>query len=86
MFQAIREPDSALALFASIFPLFSPIVMPALIPFDPPLWQIGLSLLTLILFAYFVVFIAGRIFRTGILMYGKKATIKEIMKWMFAKQ
>lgn len=86
MFQAIREPDSNLAIFASIFPLFSPIVMPAMIPFDPPFWRIAVSLFALFGFAYLVVLMAGKIFRTGILMYGKKASISEIIKWVFIKQ
>ncbi|MCC6815330.1 MAG: ABC transporter permease [Saprospiraceae bacterium] len=86
MFSCIREPDSGLAFFGSIFPLWSPIVMPAMIPFDVPWWHLGLSIIILFAFAYFVIFIAGRIFRTGILMYGKKATAKELFKWMFSKQ
>ncbi|NOT37891.1 MAG: ABC transporter permease [Saprospiraceae bacterium] len=86
MFSCIREPDSNLAFFSSIFPLWSPIVMPAMIPFDVPWWQLLLSILLLFAFAYFIVFIAVRIFRTGILMYGKKASAKELLKWMFTKQ
>lgn len=86
MFQCIKEPDSSLSMFSSMFPLFSPIVMPALLAFDPPWWQTALSLLVLFLFAYFIVMIAGRIFRTGILMYGKKASFKEIGRWIFTKQ
>lgn len=85
MFSCIREPDSGLAMFSSLFPLWSPIVMPALIPFDMPWWRLGLSLVLLFVFAYFIIFIAGRIFRTGILMYGKKATAREILRWMFSK-
>lgn len=86
MFSCIREPDSSLAFFASIFPLWSPIVMPAMIPFDVPWWHLLLSIAILFAFAYFIVFVAGRIFRTGILLYGKKATAKELVKWMFTKQ
>ncbi|HMW37874.1 MAG: ABC transporter permease [Saprospiraceae bacterium] len=85
MFSCIREPDSGLAMFSSLFPLWSPIIMPALIPFDMPWWRLGLSLVLLFVFAYFIIFIAGRIFRTGILMYGKKATAREILRWMFTK-
>ncbi|MDQ3141566.1 MAG: ABC transporter permease [Bacteroidota bacterium] len=85
MFQAIREPNSSLAMFSSIFPLFSPIVMPAILVFDPPLWQVILSLVLMFLFAYLIVAFAGRIYRIGILMYGKKASIKEIGRWMFTK-
>ncbi len=82
MFQAIRLPDSTLATFAGLFPLFSPIVMPAMLAFDPPWWKILLSLSILVLFCYFMIWLASRIYRTGILMYGKKASIKEIGKWI----
>ncbi len=82
MFAALRVPHSSLAVFASIFPLFSPIVMPARLAFDPPAWQVLLSLVLMLGFALFCVWISGRIYRTGILMYGKKASFKEIWKWM----
>ncbi|MGB3226353.1 MAG: ABC transporter permease [Saprospiraceae bacterium] len=83
MFQAIRLPDSSLAIFSSLFPLFSPIVMPALLAFDPPCWQIICSLILLFAFSYFMIWMAARIYRTGILMYGKKASVKEIAKWIW---
>ncbi|MBP8725054.1 MAG: ABC transporter permease [Saprospiraceae bacterium] len=82
MFQAIRLPESGLAVFASFFPFFSPVVMPALLAFDPPWWRIVVSVILLFAFCYFMVWVAGRIYRTGILMYGKKASIKEIGKWI----
>jgi len=82
MFQAIRLPDSGLAAFASYFPFFSPIVMPALLSFDPPWWKILLSLAILYGFCYAMIWVAGRIYRVGILMYGKKASWKEISKWI----
>lgn len=85
MFQAIRLPESNLAFFASIFPLFSPIVMPALLAFDPPWWQIILSVAILCAFAIFMIWLSGKIYRTGILMYGKKASFKELAKWIWAK-
>jgi ABC-2 type transport system permease protein len=53
--------------------------------FDPPLWQTLLSLAILALSSYFFAFVAAKIYRTGILMYGKKASFKEIMKWVFYK-
>ena len=86
MFAALRVPNSSLAIWASIFPFFSPIVMPARLAFSPPAWQIILSIVLLIAAAVFCVWISGRIYRTGILMYGKKGTFKEIWKWMTAKQ
>jgi ABC-2 type transport system permease protein len=85
MFAAVRAPDSSLAVWSSIFPLFSPIVMPARLPFHPPVWQIIASLVALIATVIFFVWLAARIYRVGILMYGKKVTFKELGKWLFYK-
>ena len=85
MMTAVRAPESSLAVWSSIFPLFSPIVMPARLPFNPPIWQIALSLTLLIATVIALVWLAGRIYRVGILMYGKKVTFKELGKWMFYK-
>ncbi|MBK8502289.1 MAG: ABC transporter permease [Saprospiraceae bacterium] len=85
MFAALRVPNSTLAVWSSIFPLFSPIVMPARLAFHPPAWQIVLSIAMLVLAAIFCVWISSRIYRTGILMYGKKGSFKEIWKWMISK-
>lgn len=82
-FVGVRNPDSGLMVFASMFPLFSPIVMPFRMAFSPPWWQVGLSLALVIAAAFFFVWLAGRIYRVGILLYGKKVTLKEIGKWMF---
>jgi len=82
-FVGVRNPDSGLMVFASLFPLFSPIVMPFRMAFNPPWWQVGLSLVLVVASAYFFVWLAGRIYRVGILLYGKKVTLKEIGKWMF---
>ncbi|MEM6317081.1 MAG: ABC transporter permease [Bacteroidota bacterium] len=79
------NPHGPLAVFASIFPLFSPIVMPARLAFDPPMWEIVLSVVLLIASAFFFVWLSARIYRVGIFMYGKKVTLKEIAKWMFYK-
>lgn len=84
-FVGVRNPDSGLMVFASIFPLFSPIVMPFRMAFDPPWWQVAMSLLLVIASSFFFVWLAGRIYRVGILLYGKKVTLKEIGKWMFYK-
>ena len=84
-FAGIRNPDSGLMVFASLFPLFSPIVMPFRMAFNPPWWQIALSLILVVLAAFFFVWLAGRIYRVGILLYGKKVTFKELGKWMFYK-
>jgi ABC-2 type transport system permease protein len=84
-FVGMRNPDSGLMVFASLFPLFSPIVMPFRMAFSPPWWQVALSLVLVVATAYFFVWLAGRIYRVGILLYGKKVTLKEIGKWMFYK-
>jgi len=86
MFVAVRAPESNLAVWSSIFPLFSPIVMPARLAFSPPVWQIALSVVTLILVAIFFVWLSARIYRVGILMYGKKVGFKELSKWLFYKE
>ncbi len=85
MFAVIENPNSSLATWSSIFPLFSPIVMPARITFDPPWWELGISMIVLLATSIFFVWLSGRIYRVGILMYGKKVTFKEIGKWMFYK-
>jgi ABC-2 type transport system permease protein len=82
-FAGMRNPDSGLMVFASLFPLFSPIVMPFRMAFSPPWWQVALSLVLVVAAAFFFVWLAGRIYRVGILLYGKKVTFKEIGKWMF---
>jgi len=80
-----RNPDSGLMVFASMFPLFSPIAMPFRMAFNPPWWQVALSLVLVVLAAFFFVWLAGRIYRVGILLYGKKVTFREIGKWLFYK-
>ncbi len=84
-FAAMRAPDSTMAVWASMMPLFSSIVMPVRLPFDPPMWQIAVSIISMILFMLLLIWIAGKIYRTGILMYGKKASFKELGKWLLYK-
>ncbi len=86
MFVAVRAPHSSLSVWSSIFPLFSPIVMPARLAFNLPLWQIGLSVIVLLLTSVFFVWLSARIYRVGILMYGKKVSFKELGKWLFYKE
>jgi ABC-2 type transport system permease protein len=81
----IKDPDSAMAQFFSIFPLTSPIVMMVRLPFGVPMWELLLSMLMLIFGFLFFTWLAGKIYRTGILMYGKKTTWKELGKWLFYK-
>ena len=85
MMSTIENPNSSLAVFGSIFPLFSPIIMPARLPFDPPMWEIALSLFLLIGTTLLFIWLSSRIYRVGILMYGKKVTFRELARWMFAK-
>jgi ABC-2 type transport system permease protein len=82
---AIRAPHSQLAVVSSFIPFFAPIVMAARLAFDPPVWQVALSIIILIASCYILAFAAAKIYRTGILMYGKKASFKEIGKWIFSK-
>ncbi|GAB5553393.1 MAG: ABC transporter permease [Saprospiraceae bacterium] len=85
MIAAVQAPNSSLAVGSSMFPLFSPIVMPARLAFGPPVWEVVLSLSILIGTSLFFVWLAGRIYRVGILMYGKKSGFKELVKWIFYK-
>ncbi len=81
-FYIVNNPDSSLSVWLSMIPFTSPISMMVRIPFDPPIWQIVLS--AVILAGTFVVmtWFAAKIYRTGILMYGKKLSYKEIFKWL----
>lgn len=81
----ITDPDSSMAQFFSIFPLTSPIVMMVRLPFDVPVWELALSMFMLVVGFLFFTWMAGKIYRTGILMYGKKTTWKELGKWLFYK-
>ncbi|QHT66834.1 ABC transporter permease [Rhodocytophaga rosea] len=81
----IRDPDGSLAFWLSMIPLTSPIIMMVRIPFHPPVWQILLSMSLLLLGFLGIVWIAARIYRVGILMYGKKVTYKELGRWLFYK-
>jgi len=82
MTSAIKDPNSTLAIFGSMFPLTSPIVMMARIPYGVPAWQIATSMLLLVIGFVLMTWLSAKIYRTGILMYGKKANWKEVIKWM----
>ena len=82
MTSAIKDPNSTLAIFGSMFPLTSPIVMMARIPYGVPAWQIATSMLLLVAGFVLMTWLSAKIYRTGILMYGKKASWKEVIKWM----
>jgi len=81
----IQDPDSKLAFWASMFPLTSPIDMMVRLPFGVPNWQIALSFILLVLGFLGTTWLAGKVYRVGILMYGKKPSWKEISKWVFYK-
>ncbi len=89
MTTVINNPTGSLAFWASIIPFSSPIVMMARIPYGVPgtvpWWQLGLSMALLVAGFLFTSWFAGKIYRTGILMYGKKPTWKEMIKWVFRK-
>ena len=82
MMSAIKNPEGATAFWFSIIPFTSPVVMMARIPFGVPAWQLILSMFLLIVTFVGMVWAAGKIYRTGILMYGKKASWKELGKWL----
>ena len=79
---SVENTDGPLAFWASIFPLSSPIVMMVRIPFGVPLWQEILSVALLYLTALLGIWGSGRIYRVGILMYGKKPSLKQMIRWM----
>jgi len=85
MMAALQAPNSSLAVGSSFMPLFAPIVMPARLPFAPPAWQIILSLIIVIVFSGFMVWLAGRIYRVGILNYGKKSSLQDMGRWLFSR-
>jgi ABC-2 type transport system permease protein len=79
----VRTPNSPLAVGLSLFPLTSPIIMFVRITVGPPpVWQIALSIGLLMLTIYAMVWLCSRIYRVGILMYGKRPTLPEILKWI----
>jgi ABC-2 type transport system permease protein len=81
----MQDPQGPLAFWFSMIPLTSPVVMMVRLPFGVPAWEIALSMGLLILGFLFTTWLAGKIYRTGILMYGKKITWKELGKWLFYK-
>lgn len=86
MTAAVAKPDSPVATWGSMIPFSSPIVMMARIPSgNVPAWQIVVSMLSLIAGFILTTMLAAKIYRTGILLYGKKVTFKEMGKWLFRK-
>ncbi|OOQ61064.1 ABC transporter permease [Mucilaginibacter pedocola] len=84
LFQA---PDSPLAVWLSMIPFTAPVAMMVRIPFGGvPDWQLGISMALMIAGFLFTTYVAARIYRVGVLMYGKKASFKELAKWFFYKE
>ena len=77
-----NDPNSSLAFWASMIPFTSPVVMMARIPFDIATWQIALSLAVLYASVAGMAWAAGKIYRVGIFMHGKKPTFKELLSWI----
>ncbi|MCU0239912.1 MAG: ABC transporter permease [Pyrinomonadaceae bacterium] len=83
IFPVIRDPNSTYSFFASIAPFISPIVMPVRIWVEtPPFWQIALAILINVCTILLTTWIAAKVYRIGMLMYGKRATIPEVWRWI----
>ena len=82
MKHTFQSPDSALSVWASIIPFTSPMVMMARIAYDVPTWQLLLSIALLLGTFVGFAYLSGKVYRIGILMYGKKANWKDIAKWL----
>ena len=78
----MENPSGPMAVWCSIIPFTSPIVMMVRLPYDVPFWQLALSIVLLYATAAGMIWIASRIYRTGILLYGKKTSFKEIVRWL----
>ena len=81
----INDPHGTIATWLSFIPLTSPIAMLVRIPFGVPTWEIAVSFILLVAGFIFTTWVAARIYRVGILMYGKKANFKELIKWFSYK-
>ena len=82
---AFNAPDSSIAVWGSMIPFTSPIVMLARIPFGVPGWQIILSIVLLALTTFGCAWLSAKIYKVGILMFGKKSTFKDLWKWLKMK-
>ena len=80
--QVIQDPNSSTAVWASIVPFTSPMVMMTRLPFGVPVWQTLTSLAVLAVSVWLVVWLAAKVYRVGIFMYGKKPTVRDLWRWM----
>ena len=84
-FYAFRAPDSPVVFWGSMIPFTSPIVMLSRIPFGVPLWELALSLGLLVATFIACAWLSAKIYKVGILMYGKKSTFRDLWKWLKMK-
>ena len=84
-FYSAENPNGPLAVWCSFIPFVAPNVMMVRLPFDPPTWQIVLSMVMMVATTVFFVWAAAKVFRVGLLMYGKKPKLKELIKWISYK-
>jgi ABC-2 type transport system permease protein len=84
-FYAFRAPESTIVWWGSMIPFTSPIVMLARLPFGVPMWELILSIGLLILTFFACAWASAKIYKVGILMYGKKSTFKDLWKWLKQK-
>lgn len=82
MIHTFQYPDSSLSFWGSMIPFTSPMVMMARVPFGVPAWELALSLALLVGTFIFMTYVSSKIYRVGILMYGKKANWKDLIKWL----
>jgi ABC-2 type transport system permease protein len=85
LIRALDNPDGPIAFWFSMIPFTSPIVMMARVPFNIPAWELALSMTILVVTFVVITWLAARIYRTGILMYGKKPKFKELLRWISYK-
>ncbi|MBO4761550.1 MAG: ABC transporter permease, partial [Bacteroidales bacterium] len=82
VFVAFRNPDGPIVFWTSMIPFTSPIVMLARIPYGVPFWQLAVSVVLLILTFIFIAWVSAKIYKAGILIFGKKATFADLWKWL----
>ncbi len=82
LFPIARNPEGPVAFWASIIPFTSPVAMLARVPYGIPTWELLLSMFLLIITTIGAILVAAKIYRVGLLMYGKKVNLKELIKWL----
>lgn len=82
LFPIARNPEGPVAFWGSIIPFTSPVAMLARIPYEIPVWELLLSMFLLLITTAGAIWVAAKIYKTGLLLYGKKITLKELIKWI----